>query len=1153
QDTAYGNLYEMAFTAVDKVEEEIKKSVTARGDVAMAKMPKKANESRGRVKAVLYYLQGLPFVIADLVPSTARFLLKMIGDTIRAPFYIFKIMHHKQKDAAWRPGHAMAKIPVDDRNASLETLMKTDVPYGFIELCEKYPELLDSDPVEALVKKIQALERVRDHQLPRKFSLRRIRERKEWDKKHIEPLRALLAYMKSPGPKHVADRIERLTAYLRWHPILKMVIRDDQDEHQLRLYIKSPKSGYRDEISEQKRIKKYADIKQYPVYDKKIDKMHALLAIMQDAAKAGFDLRPAFIVREERARNVDPLVKDISDKLGLDTEATEFMREGFEVLAKSDERKDTRRLIEFEEDPEKIITYINENIALQEQSLSRVKGPERKYYTKSKHKARIAAINKRLSKLKHLLKQLEKGVAALKRGDVAMAKMPDGDATTLRMSFETLEDYQQIADAIIRSLSETLFSYLASIVRSVDKGDMTPEEAQERISDYIIIVTGLPVMLGIMKDNGVNIEGGAAEIVCYEILGAMYKKLNTTLVPEIEPVLKDLKDGNRLWEMALDRLGVLVVWAAKRAGKQYCSDIFYHALDATRPMSDEAKAKLTEEIAAELHEEWKKDYAKKNGPDAARWKPAKDPEWEGRARAELEKYGVKEKGNIRISEEGTVEVDIAHTDYENLPEAWKAENKAAAEDGVNALNNILIAMKLKVNDLQAALSEAEALLESDVSLENDEWCQTTRTNRARRAVMLAGDSIHNRWLERNGSWAPEEQKKRFIFLDAHNQKLDLNILAKAIEKLKTLRVAERGDVATAEIPEEIIVEIVPYDGQSIYEFAKEMVQQRKQVSATVVGIFNGVRLTAAKRATATDIENQYKAAMQKVIEKWKASPAHPEAATVTHSEGKITVDAHLPKASKETSWDGWIAPDGVLGTILKGTKKATTQGLFEEEGGVGFINIVLNPETSGDAYVTADGKILADGRTTKLQSAINGMLETSNFGKSIRVVLHADHASARKAIAEQRQKLAEAGVAEEKIKNRIVTFSHVEDEKLAGDCFTVYLNGDMEQDQLATPTPVAACGLAGIRVLNHLYLNEKNEEGLVEAFTIIKSTRLVAEALVGISGTLDREAVDALVEAIMANGGLLNFSGKLFIKIRAINWGEVALFHEKEQEVLKAL
>lgn len=94
---------------------------------------------------------------------------------------------------------------------------------------------------------------------------------------------------------------------------------------------------------------------------------------------------------------------------------------------------------------------------------------------------------------------------------------------------------------------------------------------------------------------------------------------------------------------------------------------------------------------------------------------------------------------LKTLEDGS-SIDIAGLTYDELPAQWQAENHAAAK---------------------AALTTVK------VGVANH-WSRDQM-----------GDSIHRSWLERNGEWAPEEQKKPYRELSHSEQLKDLTVLEAA--------------------------------------------------------------------------------------------------------------------------------------------------------------------------------------------------------------------------------------------------------------------------------------------------------------------------------------------------------------------------------------
>ena len=154
-------------------------------------------------------------------------------------------------------------------------------------------------------------------------------------------------------------------------------------------------------------------------------------------------------------------------------------------------------------------------------------------------------------------------------------------------------------------------------------------------------------------------------------------------------------------------------------------------------MSDEQKEmsrkRETEErvksLGSQLHEEWRKPRYQEDSKDyEPRIKKTKDEVWS-------QAHG------------GALEVDIANTSYEELPSEWQGENKISAE---------------------VAVSEVEKAVEARLSLDES-------------FVEVASSTLHDKWLERNGSWAPPEQNVPYSELSEEEKEKDRVIIRKAIE------------------------------------------------------------------------------------------------------------------------------------------------------------------------------------------------------------------------------------------------------------------------------------------------------------------------------------------------------------------------------------
>ncbi|HNZ86719.1 MAG TPA: hypothetical protein PLD95_03835 [bacterium] len=142
---------------------------------------------------------------------------------------------------------------------------------------------------------------------------------------------------------------------------------------------------------------------------------------------------------------------------------------------------------------------------------------------------------------------------------------------------------------------------------------------------------------------------------------------------------------------------------------------------------EQEKNQLISQLGSSLHEEWRAPRKKEDGSFEPRWKSTNDKNW--------------------IAEHNTNEVDIANTVYDDLPSDWKGENEISA--------------KVAIGEIYEAINNNQEL--DDNFIEN------------------ASDVMHEKWLERNGSWAPAEQNKPYAELSEEEKEKDRVIIKKAIE------------------------------------------------------------------------------------------------------------------------------------------------------------------------------------------------------------------------------------------------------------------------------------------------------------------------------------------------------------------------------------
>lgn len=168
---------------------------------------------------------------------------------------------------------------------------------------------------------------------------------------------------------------------------------------------------------------------------------------------------------------------------------------------------------------------------------------------------------------------------------------------------------------------------------------------------------------------------------------------------------------------------------AKDSPKKESSFYGKHAASIDRTSIKKNKARIIEDTAAAGHKQWQADFKKSNGSDAKRLKKTKDAAW-------IKKHGVDE-------------LDIANTKYADLPDDWKKENLESAKSAVDGL------LKSKGDGASAADK--------------------------------AASYVHDKWLERNGSWAPESQKLPFNKLTKDEQDKDRFFVMQALKSANKIK------------------------------------------------------------------------------------------------------------------------------------------------------------------------------------------------------------------------------------------------------------------------------------------------------------------------------------------------------------------------------
>lgn len=137
---------------------------------------------------------------------------------------------------------------------------------------------------------------------------------------------------------------------------------------------------------------------------------------------------------------------------------------------------------------------------------------------------------------------------------------------------------------------------------------------------------------------------------------------------------------------------------------------------------------VEQSVATALHDAWRDSWAAQNGgrhPDGTYPPRLKDDGQGG-------------------------EIDIANTRYEDLPDKWQAENRAAARSAI------------------AAVTSARRQFPDDSP---------------EATVERAAPRIHDDWLSRNASWAPPEQNRPYNELSPEEQDKDRAVARAAVAVL----------------------------------------------------------------------------------------------------------------------------------------------------------------------------------------------------------------------------------------------------------------------------------------------------------------------------------------------------------------------------------
>jgi hypothetical protein len=138
-------------------------------------------------------------------------------------------------------------------------------------------------------------------------------------------------------------------------------------------------------------------------------------------------------------------------------------------------------------------------------------------------------------------------------------------------------------------------------------------------------------------------------------------------------------------------------------------------------------ARTVERAAGRLHDHWRSPRRLTTGGYEPRLKTTTDASW--------------------IDRHGTDQVDIANTRWKELPADWQKENKASAS---------------------VAVKVAADARKQGVDLRSGEFME------------FASEKVHIAWLERNGEWAPAEQRLPYAELSEAEKEKDRVVVRTAL-------------------------------------------------------------------------------------------------------------------------------------------------------------------------------------------------------------------------------------------------------------------------------------------------------------------------------------------------------------------------------------
>ena len=239
-----------------------------------------------------------------------------------------------------------------------------------------------------------------------------------------------------------------------------------------------------------------------------------------------------------------------------------------------------------------------------------------------------------------------------------------------------------------------------------------------------------------------------------------------------------------------------------------------------------------------------------------------------------------------------------------------------------------------------------------------------------------------------------------------------------------------------------------------------------------------------------------------------------------------------------------------LHDLLEQAFKASAQDLFD--GKPAMISLPINSEVSGVSIEEFSGymrevqgvRVEADKKSVEF-----------NVGNITYYIFEDNESGRNKLLGRLEDKQFKWKASDDEMKRRSIVYSFAKEiPGITDKAFTVYLEGEIKQGKFRTPTPLVKCIAASIKVFNLFDLTRPDRKGVVEN-DITFARKDAVKGIISISGLSISEMKDMAEDLIekVKKVGLFALSGKLFIKIRPVDWNDLIRLHKMEREVMRAV